>query len=113
MEEKEKGSIEGMIEQKNEELKAKAEQVEEKVLERRADSKIKIGMFRGIQTRIVVLVFIALILCGGMYMWTGIPLYKEAVMKNAKTPEEIKQAKELVQFFVERNVYASLLIIVL
>lgn len=113
MEEKEKGSIEGMIEQKNEELKAKAEQVEEKVLERRADSKIKIGMFRGIQTRIVMLVFIAVILCGGMYMWTGIPLYKEAVMKNAKTPEEIKQAKELVQFFVERNVYTSLLIIVL
>lgn len=55
-------------------LEAKAEEVLEKVVEKK-----KVGMFRGIQTRILMLVFASVIFSVIMFLWTGIPLFREAL----------------------------------
>lgn len=55
----------------HEELENKAEEILEKVVEKK-----KIGMFRGIQTRIMILVLVATAISIFFCLWTGIPLFQ-------------------------------------
>lgn len=60
-------------------LEAKAETAIENVA-----VKKKIGMFRGIQTRILLLVCISVVLTIGLFMWTGIRSFSDALDTNIK-----------------------------
>lgn len=113
MEENKKIFLDGKIEQGTEKIKETAGKVEDKVLEIGADSKLKVGMFKGIQTRIMTLVFASVVISIVMFLWMGIPMYRQAVNADAKTPEQMEAAKALVNDFIIRNVGVSLIILVL
>ncbi|MGN0484042.1 MAG: methyl-accepting chemotaxis protein [Lachnospiraceae bacterium] len=63
-----------------EELENKAEDILEKVVEKK-----KVGMFRGIQTRIMSLVLIATAISIFFCLWTGIPLFQKSLGNSIKS----------------------------
>ncbi len=63
-----------------EELENKAEEILEKVVEKK-----KVGMFRGIQTRIMILVLVATAISIFFCLWTGIPLFQKFLGNSVKS----------------------------
>lgn len=62
-----------------EEPENKAEEILEKVVEKK-----KVGMFRGIQTRIMILVLVATAISIFFCLWTGIPLFQKFLGNTVK-----------------------------
>lgn len=62
-----------------EEFENKAEDILERVVEKK-----KVGMFRGIQTRIMSLVLVATIVAVAFCLWTGIPLFQDSLGNSVK-----------------------------
>lgn len=68
------------LERDKKKLENKAEDVLERVVEKK-----KVGMFRGIQTRILMLVLGAVVITIIFSLWTGIPLFEDALSSTVKS----------------------------
>lgn len=67
--------------------------------------KKKIGMFRGIQTRILILVFVSVVITIGLFLWTGIPAFNKALDTNVKSAmlSEVKGYGQSLNSICEMN----------
>lgn len=61
-------------------LENKAEDVLERVVEKK-----KVGMFRGIQARIMILVLAAVAVTMGLSLWSGIPMFTDSLSSSVKS----------------------------